>query len=270
MNCAIFSGPKYCKQLHLKEGILGKTKLTRKEILAEDPIHHAIIRTLEMFRDQGRMIAAVAAACLLAVAAVFVGINYLDTREARAQDQLARGMDFYHARVDASAPDNPYGKGSEPLFKTDEAKYKAAEKEFSAVASEWGVPKLAIVARYYQGLTQMRLGQKEDGLRSLEAVRNNTRDRTIAYLSRQAIAQYYIETGNFKGAEDILEEMLKDSQCKLPKAMLQLDLARSLAGLGKREEAVKVLKEARDAGGRSMLVSMIVQELNKLEGDARQ
>lgn len=270
MNCAIFFGPEHCKELHLREGILGRTKLTRKEILAEDPIHRAIVQTLEIFRTQGRTIAAAAAVCLLAVAGVFLGINYLDTREARAQDQLARGMDFYHARIDASALDDPYGKGSEPLFRTEEAKYKAAEMEFSSVASEWGVPKLAVIARYYQGLTQMQLGKKEDALRSLEAVRNNTRDRTVAYLARQAIAQYYIETGNFKGARDILEEMLKDSQCKLPKAVIQLDLARSLEGLGKRDEAIKILREARDASGRSMLVSTIVQELNKLEGDARQ
>jgi predicted negative regulator of RcsB-dependent stress response len=156
------------------------------------------------------------------------------------------------------------------LFRTEEARYKAAAREFSSVASAWGVSKLAVIARYYQGLTQMRLGQKEEALRSLEAVRNNTRDRTVAYLARQVIAEHYIETGNPKGAREILEEMIKDPQCALPKSMLQLDLARALEGLGKRDEAIKILREARDGSGRSMLVSMIVQELNKLEGNARQ
>jgi tetratricopeptide (TPR) repeat protein len=249
---------------------LGTTKLTRKEILAEDPVHHAIVRIVELFREQGKMIAAVAAAGLLVIAGIFFGIQYLDKREARVQDQLARGMEFYHARVDPSALDDPFGKGSEPLFRTEEARYKAAAREFSSVVSAWGVAKLAVIARYYQGLTQMRLGQKEEALRSLEAVRNNTRDRTVAYLARQVIAEHYIETGNPKGAREILEEMIKDPQCALPKSMLQLDLARALEGLGKRDEAIKILREARDGSGRSMLVSMIVQELNKLEGNARQ
>jgi tetratricopeptide (TPR) repeat protein len=253
-----------------KEGILGTTKLTRKEILAEDPVHHAIVRIVELFRERGKMIATVAAAGLLVVAGIFFGIQYLDTREARAQDQLARGMDFFHAKVDPTALDDPYGKGTEPLFRTEEAKYKAAYKEFSAVASSWGVSKLAIIARYYQGLTEMRLGRKEEGLRSLEAVRYNTKDRTVAFLARQAIADYYLQTGNPKGAREVHEEMIKDPQCMLPKAMLQLGLARALDGLGKRDEAIKILKEARDGSGRSMLVSLIVQELNKLEGDARQ
>jgi tetratricopeptide (TPR) repeat protein len=249
---------------------LGTTKLTRKEILAEDPVHHAIVRIVELFREQGKMIAAVAAGGLLVIAGIFLGIQYLDAREARAQDQLARGMEYFHARIDPAALDDPYGKGTEPLFRTEEAKYKAAGKEFSAVASSWGVSKLSIVARYYQGLTEMRLGQKEQGLRSLEAVRYNTKDRTVAYLARQVIAEHYLETGNPKGAREMLEEMIKDPQCTLPKAILQLDLARALEGLGKRDEAIKILREARDGSGRSMLVSMIVQELNKLEGDARQ
>ncbi len=253
-----------------KEGTLGTTKLTRKEILAEDPVHHAIIQVVELFREQGKMIATVAVAGLLVIAGIFLGIQYLDAREAQAQGQLAKGMDFFHARVDPTALDDPYGKGSEPLFRTEEAKYKAAYKEFSSVASMWGVPKLATIARYYQGLTEMRLGQKEEGLRSLEAVRYNTKDRTVAFLARQAIAEYYLQTGNPKGAREILEEMTKDPQCALPKAILQLDLARALESLGKRDEAIKILREARDGSGRSMLVSMIIQELNKLEGDARQ
>ncbi len=249
---------------------MGTTKLTRKEILAEDPVHHAIIQVVELFRERGKMIATVAVAGVLVVAGVFLGLQYLDAREARTQTQLAKGMDFFHARIDPTALDDPYGKGSDPLFRTEDAKYRAAYKEFSSVASMWGVPKLAVIARYYQGLTEMKLGQKEEGLRSLETVRYNTKDRTVAFLARQAIAEYYLQTGNPKGAREILEEMIKDPQCMLPKAMLQLDLARALENLGKRDEAIKVLREARDASGRSVLVSMIIQELNKLEGDARQ
>jgi len=249
---------------------LGTTKLTRKEILAEDPVHHAIVQIVELFREQGKMIAVVAAAGVLVIAGIFFGIQYLDAREARAQAQLARGMEFFHAKIDATAPDDPYGKGSEPSFRTEEAKYKAAYKEFSSVASSWGVSKLAIIARYYQGLTELKLGRKEEGLRSLEAVRYNTKDRTVAFLARQAIAEYYLQTGNPKGGREILEEMIKDPQCTLPKAMLQLNIARALESLGKRDEAIKILREARDGSGRSMLVSLIVQELNKLEGDARQ
>jgi len=63
--------------------------------------------------------------------------------------------------------------------------------------------------------------------------------------------------------------MIKDPQCELPKAALQLSLARALEGQGKHQEAIKILKEARDAQGRTMLLSLVTQELNRLEGSSR-
>jgi hypothetical protein len=42
-------------------------------------------------------------------------------------------------------------------------------------------------------------------------------------------------------------------------------MARALESQGKREDALKVLREARDEGGRSMLQSMVMQELTRIE-----
>ncbi|NWG12109.1 MAG: tetratricopeptide repeat protein [Acidobacteria bacterium] len=244
---------------------MGTTKLTRKEILAEDPVHHAMMRLLELLRERGNLIAAGAGAVVLIALGIYFGIQYLERREVRAQDQLSRGMDFYHARIDPAAPDDPYAKGGDPLFRTEEAKYKAAAKEFAEVVSS-GPSTLAVMARYYLGLTQLQLGQKDEAVRSLEAVRSNTASRTVAYLAKKVLANHYLETGNSSGAVELLEGMIKDPQCELPRASLQLDLARALETQGKRDQAIKVLREARRNESRSMLLSQVIQELNRLEG----
>ena len=52
---------------------MGTTKLTRKEILAEDPVHQAIIQLIEFFRVNGKKIAIGAAVIVLLAVGVYVG-----------------------------------------------------------------------------------------------------------------------------------------------------------------------------------------------------
>jgi predicted negative regulator of RcsB-dependent stress response len=244
---------------------VGTTKLTRKEILAEDPIHAAIILIVDTFRSRGKTIAGAAGVAALLVAGVYFGLRYLDTREMSAQQDLALGVEFFHGSVDPSASDDPLAKGPVPRFKSDEAKYKAAMDSFNKVISTYGSSKLAVLARYYLGLSQLRLAQKDEAVRNLEQVRNNTRDRTVGYLAKQVLAAVYLDSGNPKEGISILEGMIKDPQCELPKEMLRLDLAKAYLASGNRAEAGKVLQQAKEESKPSMLNSMVVTELEQLE-----
>jgi len=243
---------------------VGTTRLTRKEILTEDPVHHAMIRSIEVVRSRGKIIALAIAGIALVSIGTYLILRFMENRQMSAQRQLGRGMDLYHAQLDAAALDDPYGKGPDPVFRTDEAKYKGASKEFSSVIEKYGSSKAAVIAQYYLGLCQLHLNQKEAAVKSLEAVRNNTRDRTIAYLGKKVLAKHYMGEGNYKGAQEILEGMIKDPQCELPKEDLKLEVARSYLAQGKREDALKTLREARDSATGSSLQPLIVQELDRL------
>jgi tetratricopeptide (TPR) repeat protein len=241
------------------------TKLTRKEISA-DPIHDALIQVVDFLRSRARIIAvAVAAVVLMAVLGYF-GLNYLEARGDRAQLELAKGMDYYHGLIDAAkAKDDPYASGPNPLFRSEADKYRAASQIFSSVVSSSGASKVGVMARYYLGLCQIRLGQKE-AIANLEAVSNNKADRTVGYLAKKALAGYYLETGEGKKAQEILQSMMKDPQCDLPREDLQVDLSRAYSAQGNREEALKVLKEAQETGRGGMLQSLIFRELSRLQG----
>ena len=137
---------------------MSTNKLTRKEILSEDPVHEAMIRSIEFFRNNGAKIG-IAAVVLLALVFGIYGVSqYLGKRELQAQDQLSRGIEFYNAEVVSDATDDPYGKGALPTFRNDQAKYQAAAKEFSAIASGYAFGEIPIVSRYYLGLCQLQLG----------------------------------------------------------------------------------------------------------------
>jgi tetratricopeptide (TPR) repeat protein len=245
---------------------VGTTKLTRKEILAEDPVHEAIIQLIEFFKVNGRNVGLVVAAVVLVVAGVYGGIRYLANREAQAQELLGRGMELFHAQIAPDATDDPYAKGPTPRFRTDQARYQAAAKEFSSLISKYGYSKTAIVARYYLGLAQVQLGQEKEAAQNLESVAGNSKDRTVGYLAKKALAGVYFNLGNYKGAKDLLEGMIKDPQCLLPKEDMSVQLSRVLVAQGKRDEAVKVLRDAGSQGAAfTALKQQVTQELDRLQ-----
>ena len=244
---------------------MGTTKLTRKEILAEDPIHEAMIRLIEFFQVNGKKVGIAAILAVLVAVGIYGGLQYLDRKQSQAQEQLGKGMSFFHAQVAADASADPFAKGPVPVFRSDEEKYKAAAKEFSAVASGIGYSKLTIIARYYLGLSQLQLGQKNEAVQNLEKVANSSRERTVAYLAKRVLANEYIGSKNYRGAREILEGMIRDPQYDLPKEDLSLDLAKVLVAQGKRDEAVKVLREASTQSPQlSLQKQRLMTELDKL------
>jgi predicted negative regulator of RcsB-dependent stress response len=246
---------------------VGTTKLTRKEILAEDPVHEAIIQLIEFFKMNGKNVGLIAAAIVLVAVGVYGGIQYLANREDQAQELLGQGMEFFHAPIAPDASDgNPYAKGTTPTFRNDQARYQAAAKEFSSLISKYGYSKTAVVARYYLGLSQLQLGQNKEAAQSLEAVSGNSKDRIVGYLAKKALAGIYFASGNYKGAGELLEGMIKDPQCLLPKEDMSIQLSRILVAQGKRDEAVKVLRDAGSQGvAFSVLKQQVSQELDRLQ-----
>jgi len=244
---------------------VGTTKLTRKEILTEDPVHAAMIRIVETFREQRKLIAIGVAGAILLAVGIYFAMNYYRSRELSAQLVLSRGMAFYHAAIDPEAPDDPYGQGPQPVFRSETARNEAAGKEFSDVVSLHRSSKLGVLAQYYLGLCQLRLGQEEEAVRSLEVVRNNTRDITMGYLAKKILAQHYLDKGNARGALEILEGMVQDPQCDLPMELIQVEMASAYVALGRNEDALKLLREMRDQGQPGVFQSLVIEKLNQIE-----
>lgn len=252
--------------LHSRKVTVGTTKLTRKEILAEDPVHEAMIRLVEFFQENGKKVGVLAVVVVLVGIGIYLGLQYLDYRQVQAQEELGKGISFYDSQVAPDASDDPYAKGPTPVFRSDKAKYEAAVKEFSNVASRYSYSKVSVIARYYLGLSQLQLGQKKEAIQNLEMVAGNSRNRTVGFLAKKVLANDYAGSGNYKGATDILDGMIKDPQCDLPKEDLQLDLSRVLVAQGKREEAIKLLREAGTQGPEfSALRQRLMTELDKLQ-----
>jgi hypothetical protein len=254
-----------------KEGKVGTTKLTRKEMLAEDPVHEFIINQIEFFRANGaKVLVGAVAVAILAAAIIYLGIPYLDNREIQAQERWGKGMDFFHGSVAADATSDPYGKGPIPTFRSESEKYQAAAKEFSSVASGYGYGNISVVARYYLGLSQLKLGQKKEAVQNLESVASNSKNRTLGFLAKRTLASNNISSENYKGAKQLLDEMIRDPKCDLWKEDLSIQLSRVLVAEGKRDEAIKALRDADVQSPEfGMFKQQLMTELARLQGSPK-
>ena len=247
---------------------MGTTKLTRKEILSDDPVRENIIRFVG-FLQANRAKIGVAVIVVIVLALGYWALSaYLDTRANAAGAMLGRGMAFFSATISPDAKDDPYAKGDKPLFENDEDKYKAAEKEFSAAAESFGAGEAGKTARYYLGLTQLHLGKNEESKKNLESAAFGSGNRTVGFLAKKALAGLYADSGNEKGAEDLLRGMIKDAKCDLPKEEIGLQLAGILNAMGKKEEAINVLREVSEASPIFGVYSQqLTAEIERLQKD---
>jgi predicted negative regulator of RcsB-dependent stress response len=261
--CAIFLSLSISQS---KEGTVSTTKLTRKEIVAEDAVHENIVRIFTFFRENQNKAGILILAVIVVVIGIYGGSRYLENRELRAQAQLAKGLEYLNATVTPDATDNPYSKGLFPAFRSEKAKYQAAAAEFSAISSGGAT---SDIARYYLGLSQLQLGQKQEAIKNIEAVANDSKSRTMGYIAKKLLASTYYGSGNYKGAQEILEGMVKDSKCDLPKEDLSIQLSRTLVAQKKQAEAIKVLQDASSQGNAfGAFKQQVVSELEKLQQGA--
>lgn len=245
---------------------MGTTKLTRKEILAEDPVHGSMVMLVEFFRTHTKKITLVAAAVIILIIGFYLGRNFLRDRQTEAQEILATGMNYYHARVDPEASEEPDAYSPNAVFKSEDSKYQAVIKVLEPAVSGFGYSKVAPIARYYLGLAKLKLGRTEDGLGELERVSADSSDRTMSSLAKNALAHIYVEEGKIEEAKHIIEAALADDAYELPKEELRIQLGKILTGEGKYEEALNVLQAgASEESSLSPLRQRLMEEQERAQ-----
>jgi len=247
---------------------VGTTKLTRKEILSDDPVRENILRLVGLFQANRAKVGVAVIAIIVLALGFWAWSHYLDNRAETAGTILGRGMAFFSASVSPDAEDDPFAKGDAPVFKSEEDKYQAAEKEFSAAAGSFGAGEAGKTARYYLGLAQIKLGKKEEAKKNLESVAFSSGSRTVGFLAKKALADFYADSGNVKGAEDLLRGVIKDAKCDLPKEDIGIQLAGILVADGRKDEAIRVLREASEASPVfGFFNQQLLAEIEKLQKD---
>jgi predicted negative regulator of RcsB-dependent stress response len=123
---------------------------------------------------------------------------------------------------------------------------KEANREFVAVANDFGWLPEGGKAHYFAGVTYEELGQ--NGLAEAQlTVASHSWDRNLANLAKVALAGLYRQTSRDNQAIDLYNQIVAKPSVTVSAAVAQLDLADLYVAEGKQDQARALWAKVRDA-----------------------
>jgi hypothetical protein len=190
-----------------------------------------------------------AIAGVIALALLFSAYSWWSERRAdRARAALGKAIEIAETPVTSGTP---AAGQTGPSFTSERERAERAVEEFRKVQQEHGSP-FKEMARY-MAATNLLTVEREQGLQELEALSRDGGSEVRAS-ARFALAQAREAGGEYDAAAALYQELLKDSDGRIPENTLKLRLASVYEKQGKKDEAVELLfgmvEAARKAQGK--------------------
>jgi predicted negative regulator of RcsB-dependent stress response len=182
-----------------------------------------------------------AIAAVLVVVLVAGGLIYWNMRSSAADAALGKAVDLY---------DTPLAQAGAPpeagVYSASVDRAKEANREFVAIAGNFGWFPAGVKARYFAGVTYQELGQNGPAETELKAA-SGSWDRNLSNLATVALAGLYHQTGRDSQAIDLYNEIASKPSSTVSTAVAQLDLAELYVAEGKQDQARNLWAKVKDA-----------------------
>jgi predicted negative regulator of RcsB-dependent stress response len=181
----------------------------------------------------------VIAAVILAVgigALVFWGV-----RSSAAEDALGKAIDLYDTPL--AQPGAPAEAGE---YTTAAARAKEANREFVAIAHDFGWLPEGAKARYFAGVTYIDLGETGNAETELSAAAKSW-NPNLADLAKMALASLYHQTNRDSEAISLYNELAAKPSTTVSSGVAQLALADLYVDEGKQDQARALWAKVRDS-----------------------
>jgi predicted negative regulator of RcsB-dependent stress response len=188
---------------------------------------------------------------VLAIGAVV----YWSIRSTAADSALGAALDVYDAPL--AIPGAPAEAG---VYATSADRSKAANKQFVAVANQYGWLPEGAKAHYFAGITDQELGQTASAETELKAAAGAW-DHNLANLAKLALAGLYHQTNRDSQAIDLYNELTAKPSETVSAGVAQLDLADLYAATGKKDQARALWAKVKDSDKDGAAGSIAAQKL---------
>jgi tetratricopeptide (TPR) repeat protein len=190
------------------------------------------------------------------VVLVVVGASISYYLESSSADvALGAALDTYSAPL--AEPGAPAQQG---VYATANARAKAANQQFVAVAQKYGWLPDGTKAHYFAGVTYAELGQNGPAETELKNAAGSW-GRNLANLAKLALAGLYRQTGRDAQAIDVYNEIIAKPSETVPAPVAQLDLADLYSASGKLEQARLLWAKVKDSDKEGAAGSIAAQKL---------
>lgn len=197
-------------------------KRKRKKQITEEEVYSFLETCKNYYDNNKRFVHLLVVATISLILILLFATYYLKDRSKKAYALEYEGYKYYHKLYDASA------------LSDDEALNKALEK-FQLAYKKKPEP----ISLYYIALIQLKKGQDDDALKSLETlIKKFPRNKELLTLSFYEIAQIEIRKGDRESALKDLEKMYTLSSPYF-KDLALYESARLLESMNNIEEALK-------------------------------
>ena len=196
---------------------------------------------------------AVGAAVVLVLCAA--GLIYWSVRSSAAASALGAAMDVYQTPL--AQPGAPPEPG---VYSTSAARAKEANREFVAVAHDYGWLSEGARARYFAGVTYEDLGENGNAETELKAAAGSW-DRNLSNLAKLALAGLYRQTDRDSEAVDLYNQLIAKPSATVSAGVAQLELADLYDAEGKQDQARALWAKVKDADKDGAAGSIAAQRL---------
>jgi tetratricopeptide (TPR) repeat protein len=190
------------------------------------------------------------------VLALVVGVLlFWNVRTAAADSALGAALDTYDAAL--ATPGAPAENG---VYATAADRSKAANKQFVAVAQQYGWLPEGTKAHYFAGVTYAEMGQTASAETDLKLAADSW-DRNLANLAKVALASLYHQTARDSQAIDLYNQVIAKPSETVAASQAQLDLADLYASAGKQDQARALWAKVKDSDKTGAAGSIATQKL---------
>ncbi len=173
-------------------------KLTRKQILKQDVVKSSLVKTWETIQKYPIHIAATTIALASLVLFAYAWFNYSNNKYNAVNEMFSKSFnDFTNINLSLNKNED------------NEKKYNDLINNLNTIKRDYPNTLYAAEALYYLGNVQMKKGDYEKAIQSLNECINLTNDYVISGLALYSLAKSYASFNKYKEAIETIEKLEK-------------------------------------------------------------
>jgi TolA-binding protein len=243
-------------------------KSIERHKLKENEFARSVAHARELVTQRQRDITAAAVALVVLLAAVGGYAWWRSSQEAKANAALASALAVYAAPVVPPAPPAP---GSPPpvpqpgTFQTEQAKLEASLPKFKEAADAYPTREAGITARFHEAGILAALGRHAEAEQRYREVIDKGGSTIYARTAKLGLADAQAAQNKYDDAIALYTELSRDTTSQIPVDSVLMQLGRTYARAGKREEAVRAYNRVVEEFPQSLYISDARREMEELK-----
>ena len=193
---------------------------------------------------------------VVVLAIVVGGLVFWNVKSTAADSALGAAMDTYDGPL--AQPGAPPETG---VYNNAKDRSTAANKQFQAVAQQYGYLPQGAKAHYFVGITDQELGQTAAAETELKTAAGAW-DKNLSNLAKLALAGIYHQTNRDGQAIDMYNALVAKPSATVSASVAKLDLADLYAATGKQGQARKLWAEVKDSDKTGAAGQIASEKLN--------